>query len=234
MPTELQEKRGSGKGKTTTSKRRLFLILTECALVLVLLLVWIFSEESRESTNLAILFFYSFPAEFLVGLVPHEPVLIFYGAHHPAVVVALVAVASTVMAEGLNYSLFGLFYGMPALRVALERKTVRRLAELFERSPFGAILFAGFTPVPFFPVRFLVVMTGYPVWKYLLGVFLSRAPRFYLLALFGAFYEVPKLVLAALFLAMLVGVNLPSLSKTLASPKDRADLISQPGEGKVS
>jgi ribonucleoside-triphosphate reductase len=58
-------------------------------------------------------------------------------------------------------------------------------------------------------------MTGYPVWKYLVGVFLSRAPRFYLLALLGAFFEVPKLLLGAIFLAMLVVVNLPSLARLL-------------------
>ncbi len=234
MPTEFQAKGGSGEEKTTTSQKRAFLILTESALVLVLLMVWIFSEETRESTNLAILFFYSFPAEFLVGLVPHEPVLVYYGAHHPAVVVAMVAVASTVMAEGLNYAVIGLFYGMSAFREALDRKAVRRLVEFFEKWPFGAIILAGLTPIPFFPVRFLVVMTGYPVWKYLLGVFLSRAPRFYLLALFGAFYEVPKLVLAGLFLALLVLVNLPALSSILASRKNRADPTPQPEDGEVS
>jgi hypothetical protein len=78
-----------------------------------------------------------------------------------------------------------------------------------------------------------VVLTEYPVWKYLVGVFLSRAPRFYLLALIGAYFEVPKLLLAAIFLAMLVGVNLPALSKVLASPEDPADLASQSEEGEV-
>jgi ribonucleoside-triphosphate reductase len=147
--------------------------------------------------------------------------------------VALVSVVSTVMAEGLNYSLFSLFYGMPALQGALDKKAVKKIADLFNRMPFTAILFAGFTPVPFFPVRFLVVLTEYPVWKYLVGVFLSRAPRFYLLALIGAYFEVPKLLLAAIFLAMLVGVNLPALSKVLASPEDPADLASQSEEGEV-
>ncbi|MFH1766099.1 MAG: VTT domain-containing protein [Gemmatimonadota bacterium] len=223
MPTQPQGMNDSGKGGATTSRKRLILILSETALVLVLLSVWIFSEGVRESTSLWVLFFYSFPSEFLVGLVPHEPVLIYYGSYHPASVVALVSVVGTVMAEGLNYSLFGLFYGMRAFRKALDRKTVKRLAELFQRFPFGAILFAGFTPVPFFPVRFLVVMTGYPAWKYLLGVFISRAPRFYLLALVGAFFEVSKLLLGAIFLAMLAVVNLPSLAKLLNGSGPGAD-----------
>lgn len=234
VPTELQEKSKAGRGQATTPRKRVFLILSECALILVLLSVWVFSGEVRESTSLLVLFFYSFPSEFLVGLVPHEPVLIYYGTYHTAWVVALVSVVSTVMAEGLNYSLFGLFYGMPAFRAALDKKVVKRISDLFSRMPFTAILFAGFTPVPFFPVRFLVVLTEYPVWKYLLGVLLSRAPRFYLLALVGAFFEVPKLLLAAIFLAMLVLVNLPAMSKILNGSQAQADPAPQPEEGEVS
>jgi membrane protein YqaA with SNARE-associated domain len=233
MHTEPQGTRTPGKRQGPASRQRIILILCESALVLSLLLVWVLSEGVRASTNLAILFFYSFPSEFLVGLVPHEPVLIYYGSYHPAWVVALVAVVSTVMAEGLNYSLFGLFYSMPTFRAALGKAAVKRIAELFSRMPFTAIFFAGFSPVPFFPVRFLVVITEYPVWKYLLGVFLSRAPRFYLLALIGAFFDVPAPILAAIFLAMLVLVNLPALSKLLGNERNRVDLASQPKQSEA-
>jgi len=216
----------SGDGEEGSSGKRLVLILAEAALVVGLLLVWILSEGVRESTSLWVLFFYSFPSEFLVGLIPHEPVLIYYGVFHPPLIVAAVAVVSTVMAEGLNYSFFGYFYDMPSLRKALDTKGVQKIADLFRRAPFGTILFAGFTPVPFFPVRFLVVMTGYPVWKYLLGVFLSRAPRFYILALIGVFFEIPASVLATFFLAMLFLVNIPAVTKVLASPEDQTDPVS--------
>jgi membrane protein YqaA with SNARE-associated domain len=231
--TDLGGRNGSRTGQGSPSGRRIVLILCEAALVLGLLVVWVSSESVRESTSLVVLFFYSFPSEFLVGLVPHEPVLIYYGFHHPASVVALVAVVSTVMAEGLNYSLFGLFYGMEGFRRALDRKTVRRLINLFNRFPFSAILFAGFTPVPFFPIRFLVVLTEYPVWKYLLGVFLSRAPRFYLLALFGAFFEVPAPVLGGIFLAMLLVVNLPSLANVLNGSRAGAGPVPRLGNEKA-
>jgi len=224
-------KKEFGKDSPTTSRKRIILILSEAAVVLSLLSVWFFVEGVQESTNLWILFFYSFPSEFLVGLIPHEPVLIYYGAYHSPWVVALVAVVSTVMAEGLNYHFFGLFYGMPAFRAALEKTAVKKVADFFNRMPFTAILFAGFSPVPFFPVRFLVVITDYPVWKYLLGVFLSRAPRFYLLALFGAYFEVPKLLLAGLFVGMLFLVNIPAVSKVLSSPSARTEAPSRAGAG---
>jgi membrane protein YqaA with SNARE-associated domain len=221
--------------RTDAPRKKVILVLAECAVILVLLLVWIFSETARASTSLVVLFFYSFPSEFLVGLVPHEPVLIYYGAYHHPVTVALVAVISTVMAEAVNYSLFGLFYGMPAFQEASEKKVVRRIVDLFGRLPFTAILFAGFTPVPFFPVRFLVVMTAYPLPKYLLGVFLSRAPRFYILALFGEFFEIPGTLLTLLFVGMLAVVNIPALVKLVTAGNSRTtpENASDPGTPEV-
>jgi membrane protein YqaA with SNARE-associated domain len=210
---------GTGKKGRASSRLRWILILAEASLVLGLLGVVILSEEVSTSNSLWVLFLYSFPSEFLVGLVPHEPILIAFGETYPPWVVALVSVIGTVMAEGLNYSFFGLFYGIPSFRDVFERESVRKIADLFSRMPSSAILFAGFTPVPFFPVRFLVVITGYPVWKYLLAVFLSRGPRFFLLAMFGAFFDVPPLLLVGLFLVIFFVVNLPAGVKVLKDPR---------------
>jgi len=206
-----------------TVRKRIALISAQLAVVLSLLLVWILSEEVRNSTSLVVLFFYSFPSEFLVGLVPHEPILVYYGEYHPAWIVALVAVVSTVMAEGLNYSFFSLFYGVPALGGALTGQTVRKLADLFKRMPFIAIIVAGATPVPFFPIRFLVVITGYSVWKYMAGVFISRGPRFYLLALLGEWFEIPTSLILGIFAVMLLAVNIPALRKVLADSKAKVE-----------
>lgn len=208
---------------TFIQRRRVTIILVELGIVLALLLVWLLSAEVRASTNLWVLFFYSFPSEFLVGLIPHEPILVFYGEHHAPWIVALVSVISTTMAEGLNYSFFSLFYGIPALKNALDGKTVNRMANLFNRVPFLAILVAGLTPVPFFPIRFLVVITKYPVKKYLLGVFLSRGPRFLILAIIGKVFDVPLEVILGLFLVMLVLINIPSVIKVLADSRARSD-----------
>jgi membrane protein YqaA with SNARE-associated domain len=169
------------------------------------------SSEVRESLSLVVLFFYSFPSEFLVGLVPHEPALIYFGAFHPALVVASVASVSTVLAEAMNYSFFSYFYEKPSLRAVYRKRGVKKTVELFNRAPFSAILFAGFTPVPFFPVRFLVVMTGYSLPRYLMGVLLSRTPRFFLLAAFGSLVPIPGKLLTGLFVGMLLAVNLPTL-----------------------
>jgi membrane protein YqaA with SNARE-associated domain len=207
----------AGAEETAAGRRRRIIVGAEIALVLSLLLVWLFADGVQESRNLWILFLYSFPSEFLVGLLPHEPILIYFGEVHPAWVVATVAAASTAMTEAMNYSLFGYFYDRPAIRSASAHPAVVKTTRWFDRAPFAAIVVAGFTPVPFFPVRFLVVMTGYPRWKYVLGVLLSRTPRFYLLAFFGAVLHIPVEALAGLFLVLLLSVNVPALVQLMRS-----------------
>ncbi|HSG47728.1 MAG TPA: VTT domain-containing protein [Longimicrobiales bacterium] len=190
---------------------RTVLVAAEFGLVVVLLLGWLFMDGVQESMNLWVLFFYSFPSEFLVGLVPHEPALIYFGAYHPAWVVAAVAAVGTAMAEAMNYSVFSYFYDRPAIRRSYDHPAVRKTMGWFDRAPFAVILFAGFTPAPFFPVRFLVVMTGYSPWRYIAGVLLSRTPRFFILAAVGGVVDIPVGMLGGLFLVMLLSVNLPAL-----------------------
>lgn len=203
-------------------RRREFWIGLEVALILGLLAVWVTSETVRAVDHLGILFLYSFPSEFLVGLVPHEPVLIHYGTSHPAWVVAVVAGGGTVLAEAVNYSIFGYVYERPSLQAFADRPVVRHIVELFDRRPFLAILVAGFSPVPFFPVRFLVVMTGYPRARYLTGVALARTPRFFILAALGGLFEIPATALGVLMVLLLATVNLPALVRLLWGEARRA------------
>ncbi len=200
--------------------------------MLAILLAWLLSPGVRESRSLWVLFLYCFPSEFLVGLLPHEPVLIYFGAFHSAWVVAGISAVGTVMAEAVNYSVCSFFYDRPALQSVSEKRLVRKTIELFARMPFAAILFAGFTPAPFFPVRFLVVMASYPRWKYLVGVLLSRAPRFLLLAMFGAYVHISASLLLLLFVGMFVSVNVPALvrlfwgSRRPTGPRDEGPMSS--------
>jgi len=60
-------------------RHRNLLFITESAFVIVLIIVWIASGVLQKSTNLLVLFLYSFPSEFLIAILPHEPVLIYFG-----------------------------------------------------------------------------------------------------------------------------------------------------------
>lgn len=158
----------------------------------------------RASKNLWVLFLYSLPSEFLIAPVPHEPVIIYFGKFHAPLTVALVSIAGTLLTEALNYSVFGYVVDSKAFRSIRHRGFVRRIVALFKRAPFPALCVAGFTPIPFYPFRLLVVLARYPVAKYLLALLLSRTPRFCILAFVGRAIRVPDYLLMALFVALVL------------------------------
>ena len=197
------------KLKRKLPKARTLIVAFEISMILGLLILWLTSTEIQQSKSLYVLFFYSFPSEFLVGLVPHEPVLLFFGNYYPPLTVALVSVVSTVLTEALNYSMFKYVADTTLFKKFSKGRSVRQVIALFKKMPFTAIWVAGFTPIPFYPFRFLVVMGHYPIWKYLVAVFLSRGPRFFILAQIGYTFKIPGVALAALFILLIISFNVP-------------------------
>ena len=87
-----------------TVKTLIFVL--EIVLVVTLLVIWASSKSLQQSKSLWVLFLYSFPAEFLIAIVPHEPILLYFGKFYSPLTVALVASAGTLLTEMLNYSVF--------------------------------------------------------------------------------------------------------------------------------
>lgn len=196
------------------SKIKTLIFILELALIITLLILWFSIDSFRNSKNLWVLFFYSFPAEFLIAIVPHEPMLLYFGKFYSPITVGLVTIASTLMTETLNYSTFKYVADLKAFGKVHRSKFMTKLISFFNKAPFTALLIAGFTPVPFYPFRFMVVMARYPIWKYLLATFLSRTPRFFILAYVGHSINIPDTWLVLLFVALILIIYLPLL-KTL-------------------
>jgi len=205
----------SQRTKKFPPKITTFMFILEVFLIIALLVVWFSSDSIQKSKNLWILFFYSFPSEFLIAIVPHEPVLLYFGKFYSPQTVALVAIAGTLLTEALNYSAFKFVTDTNFFQKIRHRKVVTKIVELFNKAPFAALLVAGFTPVPFYPFRFLVVMVRYPLWKYIFAVFLSRTPRFYIIALIGHAIKIPDYLIIAIFIALVASANVPLLKKFL-------------------
>jgi membrane protein YqaA with SNARE-associated domain len=195
------------------------IFILQLVLIGVIVALWLGNRSFQAGRSLWVLFLYSFPAEFLIAAAPHEPVILFYGKFIPALTVALVSVAGTVLTEALNYSMFRYISDLKVTDRFQRSRWVRRLIDLFNRAPFAALWIAGFTPVPFYPFRFLVVMARYPLWKYLAAVLLSRTPRFFILAKVGEVIKIPDLWLIVIFAAMLLIIYLPILRKLRDIPK---------------
>ncbi len=199
------------------SKTRVMIFIAEIALVAVLLTFWLASDAMRQSRSLWILFLYSFPSQFLIATVPHEPVYLYFSKFYAPLLVTIVSVSSTVLTEWLNYSTFQFIVDLRSFHRIRSSGLVQKLIENFNRVPFLCLWVAGFTPIPFYPLRFLVVLAHYPVHKYLLAVFLSRAPRFYLLALLGHAFQIPDYLLAMLFIALIMIAIAPLIKKVISN-----------------
>jgi membrane protein YqaA with SNARE-associated domain len=196
---------------------RKYSVFTEILLVAVLLILWFGSAGLRKSKSLWVLFFYNFPSMFLIPVVPHEPVFLYFSKFYKPLTVTSVALVGTLLTEFINYHVFSFFKVSRPLQNVQNTGFVKKLIALFNRAPFLALWVAGFTPIPFYPFRFLVVLAEYPLVKYLLSVALSRAPRYFLFALFGRAVPLPNYVLAVLFLVLILSAYFPVMLKKIRS-----------------
>lgn len=215
------EDRPNKAKKGLASFGRTFIFIIEILFVLGLFVWWFSSSSARLSRSLLVLFLYCFPAEFIIAAVPHEPLLLYFAKFYSPFIIALVSAAGTVLAETINYTSFNYVADLKSFRKLREGKFVQKTIALFYRAPFSALLIAGATPVPFYPFRFLVVLAHYPLKKYLLAVFLSRTPRFFLLALFGRLAKIPDSLIALLFLFLILAGFFPPLIHRFQKLRER-------------
>jgi membrane protein YqaA with SNARE-associated domain len=210
VPGRTAEPSLAGRGRRGL---RTIIVVAEVAATLGLLAWWLSSASLRSSRSLWVLFLYCFPAEFLISTVPHEPVILYFGELYAPLTVALITAAGTVLTEAMNYTVIGRVADMKAPRKIIESGFVRKLVVLFRKAPFAALLVAGFTPIPFYPFRILVVLARYPLAKYLLAVALSRTPRFFLLALAGRLIRFRPYQLIIVMAVLILAANIPLLRR---------------------
>jgi membrane protein YqaA with SNARE-associated domain len=211
------------KKNQINSRTKTLIFALQIMLVATLLIIWLSSTSIRSSKSLWVLFFYSFPSEFLIAVVPHEPILIYFGKFYTPFTVAAVAIISTLLTEALNYSTFKYITDTQFFQKVSHKKTVTKIIKLFQKSPFLAIWIAGFTPIPFYPFRFLVVLARYPLVRYLLALFLSRTPRFCILAYLGHAINIPDYLLIALFVVLIASMNVNFLRKILKRDRNKKE-----------
>lgn len=169
-------------------------IMLALAIVALVLMLQDFSTSSY-----LYLAFYAIPANSAISVFPHEPVVIWYGSQGNIWYTALAASAGTLVAGFLDHSVFVPVMNLKGLTGYKERRWYKKAAALFMKYPFWVIVVAGFTPIPFFPFKFLSFSLHYPLWKYLTALLVGRFPRYALLAWLGFVVNIPGWVLFAIF-----------------------------------
>ena len=164
------------------------------AVVALILMLQDFSTSSY-----LYLAFYAIPANSAISVFPHEPVVIWYGSQGSILLTAVAASAGTLVAGFLDHSVFVPVMNLKGLTGYKEKTWYKKAAALFMKYPFWVIVVTGFTPIPFFPFKFLSFSLHYPLWKYLLALLLGRFPRYVVLAWIGFVIHIPGWLLIAVF-----------------------------------
>lgn len=166
-------------------------------LTAIVTLVLILQEFS--SNSYLYLVFYAIPANSAVSVFPHEPVVIYFGSNGNIWYTALAASIGTLIAGWLDHSVFVPVMNLQSLAGYKDKAWYQKIARLFMKYPYLVIVVTGFTPIPFFPFKFLAFSVHYPLWKYLGALLTGRFPRYVMLAWVGSLFEIPTWVLFAFF-----------------------------------
>ncbi len=151
---------------------------------------------------------YAFISNVALAVVPHEPVVIWYGARLGVWPTTFVATAGTVAAAWVDHRLFvPLIQRFAASRAADPGPAARGRSWVrsgFARFPFAILTLSGLTPLPFFPFKALAFAAGYPLGRYLGAITARSLARYALLAWLGVAVRLPPSLLVLVFLVLLI------------------------------
>jgi len=147
-------------------------------------------------------FFYSVSSNAAIAILPHEPVLVWYGKTQNLIRLATVATLGTMLAGYLDHRFFAPILNLSYSARYKSSPAYQRAQRWFSKAPFWALTLAGFLPLPFYLFKFLALASRYPLSKYMAAVAVGRFPRYYLLGLAGFFFQIPNWLLIGIFVLM--------------------------------
>lgn len=188
----------------------------------VILLVLIWKNMSESMRPLLYFSIYSIPSNLAISLFPHEPVLVYLGATYSPIILACIVMVGTWIAGLLDYYVFVPLLTHRAMDRIKATSGYQTAVRWFSYQPFLTLVVAGFTPIPFFIFKFIAFAVKYPIPKYLAALLVGRLPRYYLLALLGAVFDLPNWLIVGAFIIMLLLYalrGLPHLAKLVRETK---------------
>ncbi|MEL6824500.1 MAG: VTT domain-containing protein [Calditrichota bacterium] len=172
---------------------------------------------------------FSIPSHMLVGLIPQEPLLLVAAKYAGPLQITLVAAIGYTIASFLDYLLLIPLLNRNFIQDRVEDSSIyQRARRYFHKSPFLILLAANSLPLPFYPLKFMSIISHYPFWRYITAMLLGRLPRYYLIAYLGFAFEIPTWALVAMLAVFLLPAVLQKLWKSRQAELERqATLASQ-------
>jgi hypothetical protein len=134
----------------------------------------------------------------------YEPILMVFGRLYPPGWVALLGIAGIMYVEYLNYHLYSHVLHAAALQPVRRGRFVTATVKLFSAAPFFTVWLCSWSPLPYWSVRLVAPLAGYPVGRYLVATFLGRFPRLWFFAALGIWWHVDTGVLALIALGSII------------------------------
>jgi membrane protein YqaA with SNARE-associated domain len=147
---------------------------------------------------------YNVPYTFLgnsLAPLPYDGAVVYLGSHFPLPLIVAVAVAATLVIELWNMEVLARVLARDGTRGFRNHRVTQTTLRWYRKAPFWSLVATCVLPiVPHYPMRFLAVLAGYPLWKYQLSVILGRGTRYAVLASVGVILPIPAhwLILASL------------------------------------
>jgi membrane protein YqaA with SNARE-associated domain len=166
-------------------------------MLLIGIVTFVLMSVNGDGKGYLYLAFYSIPSNTAISVFPHEPILIYYGTFANIWIAATAATAGTIVAGWLDHRVFVPVLNYSKLISYKRSRFYKKAAAIFMKYPFATLVVTGFTPIPFWPFKFLCFSIHYPLKRYLSALSIGRFPRYVLLAWVGARFKVPAWILIA-------------------------------------
>jgi len=140
-----------------------------------------------------------------------EPLIMEAAKYEKAIWVTLVALCAYMYMEYLNWHAYAWVLSRRALKGLREHRLIKRSLRYFAFSPFWTVVFFAFTPMPFWAIRTLAILDGYPIRTFMLATAIGRFPRLFAYAWLGSIFRIPTLVLVGVIFGTAAAVILYKL-----------------------
>ena len=146
---------------------------------------------------------YTFLGNSLAPL-PYDGALLYLGGRYSLALIVLVAVLATLLIEAWNMELLARLLAREGTRAFRNHRITQLSLRWYRKAPFWSLVATCILPIiPHYPMRFLAVLAGYPLWKYQISVVLGRGARYVGLVGVGFAVPIPGIWIAVASLVLL-------------------------------
>jgi uncharacterized membrane protein YdjX (TVP38/TMEM64 family) len=142
-----------------------------------------------------------------------EPMLMIAAKYASPIATATVATTAYMFTEFVNWHIYKWALNWDKLKSVSESKWVKWGMVNFAKAPFLVTVFFAFSPMPFWAVRGVAILQGYPIRSFMAATALGRFPRLFIYAWFGEVLLVPTPILVGIILGGAIVVIVPKLIK---------------------